>query len=191
LNCRKANSLLSAYIDSELTGAEQPQVRGHLRSCDGCAEEYESLRRPKQLLARLSTRDPAAELEGRILHRLAVEANRPAARFNVRGWWSLLGEPDRAALRSGAVFAAVALVALIYVLQPLRGPANQPAMTASSYAQPPRIAPVQIEPMPSMANVPLRDMVEIHHVNDSSQPMGGGVMHLPYTPASIEDRSIP
>lgn len=54
MNCRRINSLLSAYLDSELTGAEMLSVRDHLDRCDACREEYEALRETKRLVASLA-----------------------------------------------------------------------------------------------------------------------------------------
>ncbi|MFA5138212.1 MAG: zf-HC2 domain-containing protein [Elusimicrobiota bacterium] len=35
---------LSAYLDDELSGPEKTELEGHLRSCEGCRRELESLR---------------------------------------------------------------------------------------------------------------------------------------------------
>ena len=168
MNCRKVNNLLSAYIDGELTGADQLQVRLHLRTCGCCSEEHESLEETKQILARLSARTPNPELEDRILQRLAEEANRPIPKFDPRGWWGLLGEPDRAALRSGAVFAVVALAALIYTFQPMRTSEPQQAQMAEAYRPAHRM---EMQPP-----IPLRHMLEVHNVGGAAQPANTGVI---------------
>ena len=168
MNCRKVNSLLSAYIDGELTGAEQLHVRRHLRSCGCCSDEHESLEQTKQILARLATRNPNPALEDRILQRIAEEASRPVPKFDVRGWWGLLGEPDRAALRSGAVFAVVALAALLFTLQPMRSSEPQQSQMAGIH----RLAP-RLEAQPP---IPLRDMLELHDVGGAAQPASTGVI---------------
>ena len=61
MNCRRTSTLLSAYIDRELTGHEMLLIRDHLSSCRACGEEYESLRLLKQLLGALPQQegDPA------------------------------------------------------------------------------------------------------------------------------------
>lgn len=63
LNCRKVNSLLSAYLDAELTGAEMLAIRDHLSWCGACREEYEGLNETKRLVASLAFRAPRADLE--------------------------------------------------------------------------------------------------------------------------------
>src|SRR5947209_8479362 len=92
VNCRKTASLLSAYMDGELPGVEQLQIREHLKYCVHCNEEYESLLYTKRVLARLSVANPRNCLEDRILNRLSEEAGNRTGRFDVMGWWSLLAE---------------------------------------------------------------------------------------------------
>ena len=43
MNCRKVSHLLSAYMDGELAGVENLQIRQHLSNCDDCNDEYEEL----------------------------------------------------------------------------------------------------------------------------------------------------
>src|SRR5258706_13132934 len=104
VNCRKTASLLSAYMDGELPGVEQLQIREHLKQCSSCNEEYESLLYTKRVLARLSLAAPRNFLEDRILDRLSEEAGRNAVRFAVRGWWAPLAQEQRGKiLRSGPI----------------------------------------------------------------------------------------
>ncbi|MFN3652716.1 MAG: anti-sigma factor family protein [Armatimonadota bacterium] len=56
--CNRVQNLLSAYIDSELTGQEMLSIRGHVERCPDCRQELESLRGVKRLFASLDT--PAA-----------------------------------------------------------------------------------------------------------------------------------
>jgi len=74
MNCRRVISLLSAYIDGEISGMDMLAVRAHIGDCDSCREDYESLRATKQLLARMPTAAPRADLTKVISSRLdAVE----------------------------------------------------------------------------------------------------------------------
>ena len=168
MNCRKVNSLLSAYIDGEVTGVEQLHIRRHLRECNGCCEEHESLQQTKEIMARLATRNPGPILEERILQRIAEEAERPVPKFDFRGWWGLLPEPDRAALRSGAVFAIFALTALLYLRLPVTVLETTQPLVANSSPSVQREDPLR--------PVPLRDMLEIHNVGGAAQPVSAGVM---------------
>jgi len=53
MNCRYVQSRLSAYLDFELSGVEQQLIRSHLEQCIECSEEFESLRRTKELLRQM------------------------------------------------------------------------------------------------------------------------------------------
>lgn len=70
MNCRRVSSLVSAYIDGELTGVEMLEIRDHLGGCRSCTEQYETLRSTKQLLARLQYAQPRAGLAESICLRL-------------------------------------------------------------------------------------------------------------------------
>jgi hypothetical protein len=58
MNCRYVQSRLSAYLDFELSGTEQQQIRSHLEACIECSCEFESLRRTKQLLKQMPVVKP-------------------------------------------------------------------------------------------------------------------------------------
>ncbi|MCS7066877.1 MAG: zf-HC2 domain-containing protein [Fimbriimonadales bacterium] len=95
MNCRYVQSHLSAYIDMELTGAEQQRIRAHLEYCMECSAEYETLRRVKHLVRRLPTVMPLSGEEV-ILQRIREyrSAQRTPRRllFHTRWWryaWSI------------------------------------------------------------------------------------------------------
>lgn len=52
-NCKWITELLSAYLDDEVTAGEQVQVEEHLKSCEACRAELESLRATTALLSSL------------------------------------------------------------------------------------------------------------------------------------------
>ncbi len=62
MNCNRTKSLLSAYIDSELTGQEMLTIREHLGRCQSCQSEKDSLLRVKQLLSALPEHAPRTDL---------------------------------------------------------------------------------------------------------------------------------
>jgi len=66
MNCHRLSSLLSAYIDGELTGVEMIEIRRHVDGCPNCEAELDHLRATKRLLGRLRTAQPSAELPNRI-----------------------------------------------------------------------------------------------------------------------------
>lgn len=62
MNCQKASSLLSAYLDRELSAEERRLLRLHLMSCSGCADELQELEQLKYTLGRLCLSGPPAAL---------------------------------------------------------------------------------------------------------------------------------
>jgi predicted anti-sigma-YlaC factor YlaD len=72
MNCRRVESLMSAYIDGELTGAEMLEIRSHLDDCAECAKEHESIKLTKQMIFRLATIKPREDFAASILTKLDV-----------------------------------------------------------------------------------------------------------------------
>lgn len=53
MNCHRVQSLLSAYLDQELSAEERRLVRRHLFSCQACSQLYEELYIVKRSLGAL------------------------------------------------------------------------------------------------------------------------------------------
>lgn len=70
MNCRRVSSLMSAYIDGELTGDEMLEIRRHMHDCGSCMLQYESLRQMKQMLFRLPYAVPRAGFLDEMVARL-------------------------------------------------------------------------------------------------------------------------
>ncbi len=89
MNCRYVQSHLSAYIDMELTGAEQQRIRAHIECCMECSAEYETLRQVKGLMQCLPTIVPVRGEEvilKRIWEHRAVQREARRTRPYTR-WW--------------------------------------------------------------------------------------------------------
>lgn len=114
LNCRRVNSLLSAFVDAELTSEEMGFVTRHLAVCASCARECESLRQTKSLVASLALKAPRAELAALLLTEAQHTRNAgPLARL-FPGWvglWSdgYSGQATRAGSRLRPLTATVML----------------------------------------------------------------------------------
>ncbi len=98
MNCKKARTLLMAYLDSELDARSTTEVGEHLDDCPGCAQRFEAEDRLERvLLARLDGADADAGMPEDVWTR---------ARANVRGsrlpWW-------RWAAAAATVFFAVGM----------------------------------------------------------------------------------
>lgn len=116
MNCRKVCSMLSAYMDSELTGVEQLQIRRHLQQCVDCSREYEALLRTKRLVTALGFREPTCSLEQRILANLHAESQsgrRPQKGALLDGLvaWMRSLSPAVSQVALGSALATLALLA--------------------------------------------------------------------------------
>lgn len=169
MNCRKASSLLSAYIDRELTGMEMLEVRAHVEECDGCRAEQESLSHTKRLLSSLSYTTPRAELE----QLLVVRAQRAAAPSlmdrimppewaNAMLWrWEGIGNLASPRLRPLAATAILSLTGLCLATASLNQPGDESPFgdlpTAQNFA-------VYVGPTGTLTRVPMMpDMGEQRH----------------------------
>ena len=86
--------MLSAYLDGELTQAEQQKVRVYLEDCDEAREEFRELRELKKITSELSFAPPPDDRLDELARSLSVQAPRKA------GW----------------VLLAAAVVAVIVVM---------------------------------------------------------------------------
>lgn len=114
MNCRLAQSRLSAYIDGELDGREMLAVREHVGLCNCCRGELEELRSLKALLVRCSAPEPRLEFEDRLLATVFSHSER-----RTRANW-------RATLFASLGTAAAAMAVTTVWLQSHREPTASP-----------------------------------------------------------------
>ena len=76
MNCRKNRSLISAYLDQELPGAEMLSVREHMRECPECRDELDEMRDLKQMLGAMKTVAPRPEFEERLFATVCARKSR-------------------------------------------------------------------------------------------------------------------
>jgi predicted anti-sigma-YlaC factor YlaD len=67
MNCKTAQSYLSAYLDEELSGREMLDIREHLRDCEECAEEARCVQTLKHVLGAAPVPEPSADFEDRLV----------------------------------------------------------------------------------------------------------------------------
>ncbi len=159
MNCRKVNSLLSAYVDNEVTGVEQMQIRSHLRTCGCCSDEYESLLLTKRLLSGLSGRDPRDGFEDEIIQRLAVLGASRRPQMDLTNWWSLMGEPQRAKVRMAVLYTSLTAAALLWVTVPMRLPAENHALDTVAMKAPTRLS----------SPIPVNGYIVLHNRGEDAQ----------------------
>lgn len=120
MNCRKCKRGLSAYIDGELAGVEQLQIRAHVGQCDECSNEYESLVCTKRLLSSLTAHEPRANLETSILAKLDAAEKSQGIRWRLNGLWTVQGSASRlrVAISLCGVTASCIVIAIALTPQP-------------------------------------------------------------------------
>lgn len=167
MNCRRVNSLLSAYIDGELAGVEHLQVQRHLQECAACAEEHETLLNTKRMLSNMRCAAPREDLEARILARVAQERAAPRPFARALAWWAVETPAWRFRLSLATVGAAVAIAFLAAAVRPMDDERIPSHSVATAH-----ITPLSAEPV-----VPVGDIRMLH---ESWQgPLGAGAQGIP------------
>jgi predicted anti-sigma-YlaC factor YlaD len=100
VNCRRTRSLLSAYIDSELTGQEMLLIRDHLSWCSTCQDERESLLQVKRLLSALPEHAPRPSL---IMDLEEFSTRHPIEVSAIRFFRSITRQGESAHIQSGSL----------------------------------------------------------------------------------------
>ncbi len=70
MRCSQVQSLLSPYLDGQVTGKQMQGLSRHLSECEICSGEFEAVRRTQQLLAQAARREAPADLSLKL--RLAI-----------------------------------------------------------------------------------------------------------------------
>lgn len=106
--CREA-SLLSAFMDGELSVAQATAVRRHLDVCDGCRRQLADLQATDSILKEMEPLEPSPGFERAFRDKMAdLEASRRSR------WWERYFRPAwRPALAAGL---ACGIVAAVWVL---------------------------------------------------------------------------
>lgn len=112
MNCKKALSLISEYIDGCLTPSEQLSLEAHLDRCEKCASELSKMRRMLLSLGSLSKHKSPVNCWA---HVQAIIVNKTPLH---RAWWTYVLKPVVAA-------PALALTLLIALFLILPGPVEQ------------------------------------------------------------------
>lgn len=76
MNCKSAQTYLSAYLDGELSGQESLQMRDHLSHCRECQAEELQLRTLKQMLRGLPLYEPTEGFEDRLVSQVMRTSER-------------------------------------------------------------------------------------------------------------------
>ncbi|NLI01010.1 MAG: hypothetical protein GX446_16130 [Chthonomonadales bacterium] len=160
MNCRKVCSLLSAYIDGELTGAESLRIRHHLAECSRCEREHESLLETKLAICGLPVVQPDPEFERHLME--MVSALPPDTDWKQRLLAPFVLDGPRNRVRLAAAFAAAGLLALALSV---RWTLDTPTASASSHvtAYDPTYTPMELARE--------RDLRFVHESFERPQPV--------------------
>jgi hypothetical protein len=102
MTCERAQPLISALIDGEVTAAERERVLAHLRTCPHCATLYDDYRRLRRSMRDLPPVSPPPQLAEATWRRIAADGRAPGHwRGRVR------------ALAGGALAIAAALLVAV------------------------------------------------------------------------------
>ena len=120
--CADRDYLLHALLDDELDAANAAACEAHLKSCAGCAAEYERLRALREMLAEPALRHPAPEglrarIEAALPQQMPAAPPAPPSRFA----WAALG----------AGLSAAASVALVLTTHEPAAPGIEQQVVAS------------------------------------------------------------
>lgn len=84
--CKDIQGSFSAYLDGAVSGKKMQQIAEHLKSCEGCSQEFDSLRTLQRSLAMLRPVKAPADLAMKL--RIAISHERANSRSN---WKDSLG----------------------------------------------------------------------------------------------------
>ncbi|MBZ0214549.1 MAG: zf-HC2 domain-containing protein [Nitrospirae bacterium] len=104
MSCRKIRTMMSAYVDEELTGVEMMEVRSHAYSCRNCGHELEEMARLKRLLSEMPPPEPSEYMAEKIMASVRASDHVVHPRLQVR-WTVLAG--GVAAIAAGYAIATV------------------------------------------------------------------------------------
>jgi hypothetical protein len=121
VTCTQSKSMLSAYLDGAVTGKQMQSLDRHLRECQACEGEYQSLRRTQLVLARLGPARVPEDLSLKV--RLAI--SHEAARRRTPQFGNLMLHIQNV-MRAFMVPATTGLVATVLVFGVLIGLLTSP-----------------------------------------------------------------
>ena len=85
MNCHRARSLFSCYLDGAVSGRQMQAIAEHLGECLACRSEYAAWRRTQQLVASLGQKPAPAELSLRLKVALSQAATQ-GTQHRWQGW---------------------------------------------------------------------------------------------------------
>lgn len=123
--CYKVKSLLSAYIDGELSEDEYRYVTAHLQRCAACRKEQQELLTTKRLLSSLRVKAPRCDIPEQIARRLDTQIGPSVAQsFNWQQFLRELFAPPQLSPRFTVLVATLCLLLAFLVYRKHHQPAT-------------------------------------------------------------------
>ena len=86
MKCRIVRKRISAYLDGELPERDELSAREHLSSCTSCAEEYQSMSFPWEMISAIPRTHPHGSLWPKIEKGLQQELRVDTALWHLASW---------------------------------------------------------------------------------------------------------
>ncbi len=129
MNCRKAQEMLSAYHDGELSVADRARVEAHLHGCPDCAALLQSMAR---IDSAVEVPDPGPEYWERFNRRVEERIGREDSRPNA----TVVSHPKRGWARQQLRYLLPAAAAAVLIVVVYRNIGQGPGVPAPTSAPP-------------------------------------------------------
>jgi len=130
VNHSRAQDLLSAYLENDLSESERVAVESHLDACTGCSDDLRDLREAVSFLRRLPAPEPPPFLASRVMARIADGEAQPG------GFWRWLSQASTPVIAAPLAAAAAALAVFALVGPRVEGGAETQIAAARRPAGP-------------------------------------------------------
>ena len=166
MHCADVTENLSAWLDGELTAAEQEEIRVHLETCARCRSDLEALRRTIGAVAGLPGESAPTDLRARVMKDIATES--PSARAPLwRVFW-----PAAAALLIGVAISLFYPTERQRVSRPMARRTAEYEMAKADKDVPAfRAAPGEPSTPPALAPALAEDAMARDDVQSAARPM--------------------
>lgn len=180
-SCDRIVELLEAFVDGELTAAENALVEGHCRFCRSCSKELIRAQRLAQELRSLPGYECPPRLAQSVMRQAAAEASRagrqrPSLGRRLADRLSAAWQPAlRPALAGGLLAAMVAVGALLAPPARLAQPEASPSAAELARAEAEiKLAFAYLGKVGEHAGLTVRDEVIGHMVAPTRRVLGAG-----------------
>lgn len=145
VSCKEAAGLLSGYIDGELTPSQNYLVMSHVKICEECAREIETLGTIASVAATIEPLDPPADLRVRIADATVLA---PPRRTLIQRLGELVSPPTLGWAGGTAAAVGIAVAVMLALPQPANHNNRQTAQQPQPAPVTARVAPQQVEEVP-------------------------------------------